>query len=720
MIPCIKVTNGARGRYIVKTFSGGSNQNGVPVVKIPANNKIGVRYTAKGDPPNLTLADVLPQLQTRRSIIPSQEQTIRVVKRNVSPSDIILVGSNTTYVNKPLVIRKITPATPAETKQVTATRPVIRSITRQAPSQNQGPSLSKSGTGSFIPPSKLTEQAEKEIKKEPLAGGNEFDFEESFTPRASTSTTSHPRRSPSPCFDQSVGRRPLPQIIREIEKPSEIRVLRRQLRIKPLERNSNSNESTARFQPYPHIMPGGKFVTRKIRVFQSNDQATGPKLNFTELLRGHITPSQKSSSTSNSNPNHQPPECSSSASFTPVPNSISNVQIVGAQEYGKKLMTNFVDKNDGTVEHWLVVERVVNSLDEVQGHSTIEKQAMLEVIINTLCSKGNYSVNARAQDMRLNGIYDEPKVAVMNKIVHTIRRSFTSNIQCNILGRVRLPTTDDPIPQIYVVRSPLKQSHYLIIHFIEKCIWELELMGNQECVFKFERLINAMYELIVAIWDIDVVVKKYALRGDPAFCLLYNTLFDIKSPRGKLQAVLQECDPEVAQEFATKPFRLVPNYRLVKDKFPVCKQQTPFVTAIASLIKMRLGQQVNRSLFRIVKHHGTKGYFTKLFSELLTYFRLDKNGQGVMSIACTEHLLEHKLISQIAMEHQLDFVKLELVLGLVGKFVLDIQKTNPESSNYTLRIYEIRSEYTFQNAHTGFLDSPIASQLCQVNYEGYS
>ena len=30
-----------------------------------------------------------------------------------------------------------------------------------------------------------------------------------------------------------------------------------------------------------------------------------------------------------------------------------------------------------------------------------------------------------------------------------------------------------------------------------------------------------------------------------------NTLFDIKSPRGKLQAVLQECDPEVAQEFAT-------------------------------------------------------------------------------------------------------------------------------------------------------------------------
>lgn len=65
-------------------------------------------------------------------------------------------------------------------------------------------------------------QAEKEIKREPLAGGNDFDFEESFTPRASTSTTSHPRRSPSPCFDQNVGRRPLPQIIREIEKPSVI------------------------------------------------------------------------------------------------------------------------------------------------------------------------------------------------------------------------------------------------------------------------------------------------------------------------------------------------------------------------------------------------------------------------------------------------------------------------------------------------------------------
>lgn len=191
-------------------------------------------------------------------------------------------------------------------------------------------------------------QAEKEIKREPLAGGNDFDFEESFTPRASTSTTSHPTRSPSPCFDQNVGRRPLPQIIREIEKPSvicvalwkltfwaggdlyqncrdlpckflskllfcgtnrlntshyvrvskylqlwfdafqETRVLRRQLRIKPLERNSNSNESTARFQPYPHIMPGGKFVTRKIRVFQSNDQATGPKLSLVELLRGRI------------------------------------------------------------------------------------------------------------------------------------------------------------------------------------------------------------------------------------------------------------------------------------------------------------------------------------------------------------------------------------------------------------------------------------------------
>ena len=57
MIPCIKVTNGARfwkfrilfklarifrGRYIVKTFSGGSNQNGVPVVKIPANNRVSI------------------------------------------------------------------------------------------------------------------------------------------------------------------------------------------------------------------------------------------------------------------------------------------------------------------------------------------------------------------------------------------------------------------------------------------------------------------------------------------------------------------------------------------------------------------------------------------------------------------------------------------------------------------------------------------------------